>query len=206
MSAMNPNNRFPSPLTSDQIANLPVVASQQVNAGQLCYWDTGASPKVLKPMSLYTGSGTAATDRRAIAKIFAGAFLQGMIAAQATNGYPAYPTPGVDIGHGCIYEADCASATFDAGTLVGVVSAGAGAVGDIDNYKVVAVTAADEAIGRVVCRYPSAVTKVRIKLFGLLNSEDSFKLTVVGAQTLPAGGSVTAADIRTALIAQGLAR
>ena len=65
-----------------------------------------------------------------------------------------------------IYEADCASATFEIGDQVAVVIAAGTGTGKVENQKVVKTTTAGESIGYVVQRYASATTKVKIRLVG----------------------------------------
>jgi hypothetical protein len=143
---------------------LPVASGVVISPGDLLYWDSANS--VVKPFSSKTGLGSAALDQADITLTYAGVALQGRIAAQTTSGYPAFPAAGITVGVDVVYEADCASATFEAGDLVGVVSSGASAVAAISDQSVVAVSRENLAIGYVVCRYASAVTKVRVRLLG----------------------------------------
>lgn len=152
---------------SDTVMNLPSVGSVAISVGDLVYWDS--TNKVLKPMDQYTGSGTAATDRAAVRALFYGVALQGKLAADASAGYPAFNGEGITFTPDALYEASCASATFEPGDLVAVVSSGAAAIGAISNQSVVKTTTASEAIGYVVERYASATTSVRVRLVGRLS-------------------------------------
>lgn len=149
----------PSPLTT---AVLPVPASTTISVGDLLYWNGSAAA----PLSAYTGSGNAVVDQATIAAAFCGAAQQGRIAAQTSTGYPDYPANGIVIATDAVYEATCASATFEVGDLVGVVSAAAGVAGDVSDQSVVAVSNQNLAIGYVVAKYASATTTVRIRLLG----------------------------------------
>ena len=182
----------PSPLTTTV---LPVPASTQISVGDLLYW-TGT---YAQPLSLYTGNGNAIVDQASIAAAFVGVAQQGRIAAQTTaGGYPDYPINGIVIGTDVVYEATCASATFECGDLVGIVSAAGGVVGDIADQSVVGVSNPNLAIGYVVQKYSSATTTVRVRLLG--KNQQGFANPnlrslgaeqVVGPGTLAAGATTT---------------
>lgn len=146
---------------------LPVASGVVISPGDLLYWDSSNS--VVKPLSSKTGLGSAVLDQADIALLYAGVALQGRIAAQTSAGYPAFPAAGVSVAVDAVYEADCTSATFEAGDLVGVVSSGAAAVGAVSDQSLVAVTRENLSIGYVIARYASASTKVRVRLHGKTN-------------------------------------
>lgn len=150
---------LPGPVTTT-VLNVP--ASTTISIGDMLYWNGTAAV----PLSAATGSGTALIDQATIAASFVGVSQQGRIAAQTSTGYPDYPLNGIVIGTDVIYEASCTSATFECGDLVGVVSAAAGAVGDISDQSVVAVSQPNLAIGYVIQKYSSATTTVRVRLLG----------------------------------------
>lgn len=155
--------RFVNPSNVTEV-NLPAVASVALSVGDLVYWDSVNT--VLKPMDQFSATGTAATDRATLAGAFAGVALQGKLAADTTTGYPSVSGEGVVAAQDAIYEADCASGTFEIGDHVSVVvNAGTG-TGKVENQKVAKTTTAGESIGYVVQRYPSATTKVKIRLVG----------------------------------------
>lgn len=142
---------------------LPVPGSTVISIGDLLYW-TGT---YAQPLSSYTGNGNAVVDQASIAAAFVGVAQQGRIAAQTTaGGYPDYPINGIVIGTDLVYEATCASATFECGDLVGVVSDGTAAVGAVADQSVVAVSNPNLAIGYVIQKYSTATTVVRIRLLG----------------------------------------
>lgn len=164
MGTINGGFRFVKP-QNDTDVNAPAVASVAISKGDLCYWDS--TNKVLKPMDQFSATGTAATDRATLGAAFAGVFSLGKLASDTTTGYPAFNSEDLIAVQDCIYEADCASATFEPGDKVSVVvNSGTGA-GKIENQKVAKTTTTGEGIGYVIQRYASATTKVRIRVVGL---------------------------------------
>lgn len=142
-----------------RLVRYPVAASQVISIGDFLYWDSGSS--TVKPLSAYTGSGTAATDQATVHDTFVGVAVQARIAAQNTAGY-------IEVITDCIYEADCASTSaLLPGDMVGAVSSGAAAAGAIEDKKVVEVSDAAKAIGVVVAYYASSTTRVLCRLYGL---------------------------------------
>jgi hypothetical protein len=193
MSSTFGGSRFvlSGPVTTT-VLNVP--ASTTISIGDLLYWNGTAAV----PLSAATGSGTALIDQAIIAASFVGVSQQGRISAQTTTGYPGFPITGIVIGTDVIYEADCASATFEAGDLVGVISSGAAAVGAISDQSVVAVSQPNLAIGYVVQKYSSATTTVRVRLLGKNqiafanpNDRQVGSGQIVGPGTLAAGAATT---------------
>lgn len=163
MSAIFGGNRFVLP-AGQTTAAFPVASGAVISPGDLLYWNAGSS--VVSPLSAKTGLGAAVLDQADVSSLFAGVALQGRIAAQTGSGYPANPAAGINVAVDCVYEADCASATFEIGDLVGPVSTGAAAAAAISDQSVVAVARKNLAIGFVVARYATATTKVRVQLYG----------------------------------------
>lgn len=146
-----------------QAQRLPCVSGATIEVGDLLYW-TGSA---VRRMSDYTGSGTAILDQSHMSRNFAGVAMEGRLATQTGTGIPGYPGTGVLVATDCVYEADCTSATFTGlHTPVGIVSAAAGAAGDIGNNSVVAVSRDSLAIGHTLERFGSATTKVLVRLKG----------------------------------------
>ena len=174
---------------------LPVPASTQISIGDLLYW-TGT---YAQPLSLYTGNGNAVVDQASIAAAFVGVAQQGRIAAQTTaGGYPDFPINGIVIGTDVVYEATCASATFECGDLVGIVSDGTAAAGAIGDQSVVAVSNSNLAIGYVIQKYSSATTSVRVRLLG--KNQTSFanpNLRALGDSQAVGPGTLAAAATTT---------
>lgn len=174
---------------------LPAPASTQISIGDFLYW-TGS---YAQPLSSKTGSGTAALDQADIAGSFAGVAQQARIAAQTTaGGYPGNPINGIVIATDVVYEANCSSATFECGDLVGVVSSGAAATGAISDQSVVGVAQENLAIGYVIQKYSSATTRVRCRLLGKNqlsfanpNTRAVGATQVAGPGTLAAGANTT---------------
>jgi hypothetical protein len=175
---------------------LPAPASTQISIGDFLYWN-GTN---VVPFSAATGSGTAAIDQSTISDAFAGVAQQARITAQAVaGGYPGNPINGIIVGTDVVYEANCASATFECGDLVGALSSGAAAVGAISDQSVVAVAQENLAIGYVIQKYSSATTRVRVRLLGKNsgvsranpNARSIGDSQVVGPGTLAAGADTT---------------
>ena len=145
---------------------LPSAASVAISVGDLLYWDSAASPKVLKPMDQYVATATANTDQADIRSKFAGVALTGKLASDTSAGYPGFNAEVIQFAAHAFYEADCASGTWEPGDLVGASwNSGTGA-GKIDNQKIVKTTDANEALGYCVQQYLSATTTVRCFLIG----------------------------------------
>jgi len=132
-------------------------ASLQIEAGDLLYW-TGS---VAQPLSSKTLLGSQVLDQAAVKPLFLGVAVSGRITAQNTS---VWPIDYVEAASNCLYLADCASATWEVGDLVGVVrNSGATALQD---QQVVKVSSDNLAVGQVFRREPSAVTQVLCRLWG----------------------------------------
>jgi len=140
----------------------PTATLQAMSVGDLCYWDGSAA----RPMSYYTGSGTAILDQEYMSRNFLGVAMQAHLAAETATGHPASPESGLEFATDGIFEFTVASGTFAIGDLVGIVSAAGGVAGDISDQAVVGVAKKDLAIGYVAERYATATTKIRVRLFG----------------------------------------
>jgi len=128
-----------------------------ISVGDLLYYDSADG--YAKPLSAKTGSGTVNTDQVFVHDNFIGVAQSGRIAAQTADGT-------VTVATDCIYEADCASATFVPGDLVTGFSSGAAAAGAIEDQKIDTTALAAECIGVVVKQYATATTKVWVRLYG----------------------------------------
>lgn len=198
MSAANGGKNFVSPNAIPTGAALPVVAGDEIQVGDLCYLET--STQKARPLDAYVGSGSAATDRVALAALFLGAFNQSHPAFLTSHiGWPIRTGLGVGFQFDIPYEADCDSATFNQGDKVAIVSAGAAAAGTVSAQKVVSTANPSEAIGEVLYKYASATTRVVIHLYGRLASVPSAGRTAQGGATAPmeiltAARAITAAD------------
>lgn len=135
-------------------------ASTLTEVGDACYLDE--ADNTMKPASSFTDQGSAAATRRAFAALYAGIALNRQLSTDST-GRPAKLL--IDT----LIEFPCASATFEAGDYVGPTYT-AGVLSDQEFTKV---TDPREAIGKVVKRYASATTTVKVRvtskvLMGLL--------------------------------------
>ena len=179
---------------------LPAVASTAISIGDLLYYD-GTN---VKPLSALTGGASAAIDQVTVSLGFAGVAQQGRIAAQTTaGGYAGFPISGILINTDCIYEADCASATFGVGDLVGPISDGLGAAASISDQSVVGVANGNSAIGYVVQKYTSATTKVRVRLLGVNQTTGNANPTnrIMGGGQIVGPGTLAAAATTTLTVA-----
>ena len=199
MSANFGGSRFVLPFGVNTTV-LPAPASTQIAVGDLLYYD-GTN---VKPFSGLTGGASIAIDQVTAAAGFAGVAQQARVVAQTTaGGYAAFPINGVLVNTDCVYEADCASAVFAVGDLVGVISDGLGAVASIQDQSVVAVANPAQSIGRVVQKYVSATTKVRVRLTGI-NQHIGFANPVsrnVGNGQVAGPGVILAAATTTLTVA-----
>lgn len=143
-------------------AIMPTASGQAFFIGDLMYWDGTA----IRPMSYYTGSGTAIIDQEYMNRNFAGVAGQAHLAAETTTGRSADPATGMLLWTNNIMRMACDSTTFIIGDFVGIKSAAGGVAADISDQTVVKVTQPYLAIGRVVARYPSATTSVLVQLWG----------------------------------------
>ena len=132
-------------------------ASLAISVGDLLYYDSGDG--YVKPLSSKVGSGTVNTDQVFVHDNFVGVAQSGRLAAQTTAGT-------VTVATDCIYEADCASQTWEPGALVTAFSSGVAAAGAIQDQKLDATALTTEAIGVVVQQYKSATTLVTCRLYG----------------------------------------
>ena len=149
-------NRFTlPPATRTVVYQAP--ASTVISVGDLLYYDSGTGS--VFPLSSKVGSGTVNTDQVFVHDNFVGVAQSARIAGQSTTGT-------VTVATDCIYEADCASQTWEPGALVTAFSSGAAAAGAISDQKIDATALTTEAIGVVVEQYKSATTLVTCRLYG----------------------------------------
>lgn len=137
----------------------PFPASTALAVGDLSYWDNSAH--FAKPATSRTDTGSKAGNQADFAPLFLGVSADQRLASDANVTVAATAPTGVSdrqvICEG-IFDCDCASATFEFGDLIGI---------DRDstplntNQQVIGVANRNLAIGFVVKREPSAVTKVR---------------------------------------------
>lgn len=139
---------------------LPFKTGVAVNTGDLCYVDTADSYTV-KPAMSFTWTTNLVTTQGNFVPVFAG------VAAQPYDGSNASAYGIQDgtlrIDTSGVFDFACASATFNAGDLVGVAQDGANS--NLAGQTVAPVAAVADAIGRVVQPYPTATTTVRVAIF-----------------------------------------
>lgn len=159
-----PNTYFPNWAPSQLNAEFAPKASLAVGIGDLLYWDT-VTPAPL-PFSQLADQGTAAKQQAKLAPLFVGVANSARLASDA-----GVLTPLRVLIDG-IWEFACDSSTFAIGDYVGA-SYNTNVARD---QQVAKVAGAHMAIGRVIKRYASATTKVKVRLMSryLLGFIDPF--------------------------------
>lgn len=159
-------SRLYRPTDANAVMQLPSAASVAISVGDLLYWDSAASPKVLKPMDQYVATANDDTDQSDIRSKFAGIALTGKLSTDTSAGYPGFNAEVIQFAAHGFYEATCSSGTWEVGDLVAASwNSGTGA-GKIDNQTVSKTTEAGEALGYCVQQYLSNTTTVRCFLIG----------------------------------------
>ena len=145
---------------------VPFPASVGVSVGDLCYWDNSA--KFAKPATSRADTGSKSGNQLDFAPLFMGVAADQRLATETSvttvASSPTGPSDRLLVPEG-IFDCDCASATFEFGDLVGVVR---DATPLNTSQQVVGVTGSLQAVGFVVKREPTAVTKVRCFLSAYL--------------------------------------
>jgi len=176
-------------LADNRTAVLPFPASTAVAAGNLLYWDSGNS--VAKNASARADKGSLVLNQCDFAALFLGVALDQRLSTETSTGNDSRRLVCLD----GVFDADCASSTFEVGDLVGIDRSATPA-----NYdsQVIKVTNPALAIGVVVKREPSAVTKVRCRLTSsfLSSDRDRRPLGLGGAQGV---GATTLSDAAATL-------
>lgn len=120
-----------------------------IEIGDLLYLDGDD----VKPASDQADQGSEAANQALFATGFVGVAAQRSRSGEADD---------VRIDTDGVFEFACAADTWEVGDLVGVAEASSGMA--LENQTVVAVSRPELAIGHVVRREPSAVTRVRVRL------------------------------------------
>lgn len=145
----------------------PAKAGVAVNVGDLVYCDT-ADGNTVKPAMSFTWTTNLATTQPNFVKQFIGVAAQAYDGSAFVNGAPA--AYGIQDGNlrvdtAGVFDFACASATFNAGDLVGPDQDGANSNLFAQRVINVNTTGVGAAIGRVVQAYPNATTTVRVEIF-----------------------------------------
>lgn len=174
---------------------VPFPASLAVAVGDLIYWDDSAN--FGKPATSRSDTGTKAGNQADFAPVFLGVSADARLATEtsvtvvASN--PVGPSDRLVVTEG-IFDCDCASAAFEFGDMIGV---------DRDstplntNQQVIAVTDPAKAIGFVVKREPTAVTRVRCFLSAHLYGWFRSKAPSPQGYPVGSGGAVTQATSKS---------
>src|SRR5262245_12583849 len=149
-----PNTFYPQWRPGDINAEFTPKASLAVNIGDLLYWD--AANNVPVPFSGLADQGSAAKQQARLASLFVGVGNSARLSSDFTTSTPLRVL--VD----GIWEFACDSATFAIGDYVGASYN----VNVARDQQVAKVSFRHLAIGRVVKRYTSATTKVKVRLMG----------------------------------------
>lgn len=141
---------------TNPVKSIAKASATVIAIGDLLYRDAGAS-NVPKPAGDFTWDTDLATTQESFVDAFLGVSLS---KGRSGDTNPIrYATKGV-------FEFDCASATFAAGAMVGCAKQSGNL---LEPQKVAAVATADLAIGRVEKDYPSATTKVLVRIFSAVH-------------------------------------
>jgi len=135
---------------------LPVSSSIAIEIGDLVYYDSG----VAKPASALTFGASLAATQEAFHDKFAGVAMQ-----QSRVG----DTRDIRVATSGVFEFDCASATFDVGTRIGLDKNSGGTA--LLNQQVIAVAAANPelSIGYCAKRVNPAGTSVLVDIVGTVS-------------------------------------
>ncbi len=156
-----------------------------IEIGDLVYLDVDD----IKPASSQADALTEEANQSLFASKFVG------VAMQASN---AGQTDPVRVATDGIFEFDCPSATFEVGDLVGASENGAGNA--LLDQQVEGVLRPENAIGYVMRREPTAVTRVKVRLLGrdagLLQLTRLEKRQSSNVQALSANKTLNADDAR----------
>lgn len=173
----------------------PTASGQLLERGKLAY----IASNVLRPMSYYTGSGTAVLDQADLADKFAGVIEEGHATFEANTGRAGFPETGLRVLTDVNVIMDCAAGQWEPGDLCGVVSAGGGLQGDVSDVQVAKVTHFRLAIGYCLERYSSNTTKVPVRLFGWNSTFRNRRMLAHGLGNLQQFDSATLADSNVTL-------
>lgn len=185
------------PITEATVAErrtlrVPFPASLAVEPGDLCYWDDSAN--LGKPATSRTDTGSKAGNQADFAPLFLGVSADKRLSSETSvttvASLPTGPSDRLVVTEG-IFDVPCASAAFEFGDWVGI---------DRDStplntaQQLIAVTDPRLALGFVVKREPTAVTKVRVFLsafqFGWFANKGTLRdAQLIGASTAAAGST-----------------
>ena len=121
-----------------------------IEAGDCVYWDN--ANKTVRPASDLAWDTDLATTQGDFVDLFVG------MSADSRSG----DTVDVQVDSAGVKEFDCDAAKFEIGDLVGMAKQTGNA---LENQKVVSVSSASQAIGRVAKRYSSNTTSVMVEIF-----------------------------------------
>lgn len=189
------NNGSIITMKDGQTLILPTASGQAFSIGDALYWDGSA----IRPMSYYTGSGTAILDQEYMSRNFAGFAGQAHLAAETAVGHPSEPgSLGMLLWTNRILKLAVDANTFEPGDFIGVKSAAGGVAGDISDQTFVKVAQPYLAIGQVSERFSSSTTYVYARIWGrnFTNNTNSVGRGLMGRQ-LP--DSETLPDANTTL-------
>lgn len=168
---------------------VPFPASLALSVGDLTYWDNAAH--FGKPATSRSDTGSKAGNQADFAPLFLGVSADQRLSTETSvttvASLPTGPSDRMVVTEG-IFDCDCASATFEFGDLVGI---------DRDstplntNQQVIGVAQPSLAIGFVVKREPTAVTKVQCFLSAHLFGWFKSKAPPVQGFVAGLGGAVT---------------
>lgn len=169
----------------------PFPASTANAVGDLLWWDNSA--KVAKKASVRTDLGSVPLNQADFVPLFLGVAADQRLSAETSTGNSSKRRLILE----GVFDCDCAAAQFEVGDYVGVARSSTPANED---QKVVAVAGPHLAIGRVVKREGSNVTKVRCWL-----SAYEFGYFKANSGERQLAGAIAASDADTTLTVAQLA-
>lgn len=175
MANIQYSNWTPSQLN----AEFTHAASVEAEIGDLLWWDSASA--VLKPASQISDMGTAALTQQLFASVFAGVSASRQLSTDSTA---RRAKSVIDV----IVEFPCESSTYEVGDYVAPTYT----AGVLSDQQVSKVTDPTRAIGKVVKRYSSATTTVKVHLTSPLFS--GLKLDVGAGGSFAAGPATSTSD------------
>ena len=128
---------------------VPVDAGTVIEIGDLVYLETDD----VRPASAQSDQGSLAANQ---------SLFHGKFAGVAMQSSPDGSSTAIRVATRGVFEFDCTTATFEVGDLIGLDENAAGTL--LEDQKVVAASAAEEAIGRCARRANPAESRVLVDI------------------------------------------
>lgn len=151
----SPRILYPLGAKNDVLSAFPGGSTYTVNVGDLLYWDSGNTRAT--PASSLADKGGNVKNQRFFGRNFIGVAGETKITTDTST-----VAPTLQVWQQVDAEFDCASATFEVGDWVTATANGTS--DGLLSTSVAATTDADAAIGYVIKREATAVTRVQVRL------------------------------------------